>query len=111
VHEDDLAALIEALDLGPTHVAGSSYGASIALGLASRRPELVHSLVAHEPPALGNGVAGGNTELRPMMRAVEAQLEAVARQLRAGDTSGGAAQFIEEVTLGPGTARRTCSTC
>jgi pimeloyl-ACP methyl ester carboxylesterase len=102
MHEDDLAALIEAFDLGPTHVAGSSYGASIALGLASRRPELVRSLIAHEPPLLGNGVVGGSAELQPMMQDIQAQLQAVAHQLRAGDTRRGAARFVEEVTFGPG---------
>ena len=102
VHEDDLAALIEAFAFGPAQVAGSSYGASIVLGLAARRPELVGSLIAHEPPLLGDGVVGGNTELGPMLRAIQAQLQAVAHQLRAGDPRGGAARFVEEVTLGPG---------
>ena len=35
--EDDLAALIEALGLGPAHVAGTSFGSAIALGLAARK--------------------------------------------------------------------------
>jgi pimeloyl-ACP methyl ester carboxylesterase len=39
--EDDLAALIGALDRGPAHVVGNSFGASAALGLASRRPALL----------------------------------------------------------------------
>ncbi len=47
---DDLAALIEALDLGPAHVAGASLGGSIALRLAAARPELVRSVAVHEPP-------------------------------------------------------------
>jgi pimeloyl-ACP methyl ester carboxylesterase len=50
---------------------------------------------------LGNGVVGGNAELQ-LMRVIQAQLQAVAHQLRAGDTSGGAARFVEEVTFGPG---------
>jgi pimeloyl-ACP methyl ester carboxylesterase len=100
VHEDDLAALIQALDLGPAHLAGSSYGASIALGLAARRPELVRSVVAHEPPLLG--VAGGMAEVQPTLQAVQAQLEAVARQIFAGDPWGAAARFVEEVAFGPG---------
>jgi len=67
VHEDDLAGLIEAFDLSPMHLAGSSYGASIALGLAARRPELAGSLIAHEPPLLGHGVVDGNAEPQPML--------------------------------------------
>jgi pimeloyl-ACP methyl ester carboxylesterase len=50
--EDDLADLIGALDLAPANVVGSSFGASIALGLAARRPELFRTLCAHEPPLL-----------------------------------------------------------
>ena len=47
---DDLAALIGALDAGPVHVAGVSYGASTSLFLALRHPELVRSLSLVEPP-------------------------------------------------------------
>jgi pimeloyl-ACP methyl ester carboxylesterase len=42
---DDVAAVIEHLDAGPVHVVGQSRGASIALSLTDRRPELVKSLV------------------------------------------------------------------
>jgi non-heme chloroperoxidase len=49
---DDLAALIEALDLGPAHLVGTSYGAFAALMLALRRPDLVRSVTAAEPPIL-----------------------------------------------------------
>ena len=47
---DDLAALLETLDLAPAHVVTSSYGGNIALRLATRRPELFRSLSCHEPP-------------------------------------------------------------
>jgi pimeloyl-ACP methyl ester carboxylesterase len=50
--EDDLAALLGALGCAPAHVAGSSFGASIALGLAARRPELARSAIPHEPPLM-----------------------------------------------------------
>ncbi|HXT15337.1 MAG TPA: alpha/beta hydrolase [Gemmatimonadaceae bacterium] len=50
-HRDDLAALIEELELGPAHLVGASYGAVVALLLAATRPELVRSLVLGEPPA------------------------------------------------------------
>ena len=98
--EDDLAALIEAFDLAPAHLVGNSYGASISLGLASRHPELVGTVIAHEPPLLGP--PSGNARLRPMMAQMQGKLEAVACQLRAGDIEAGVARFIEEVALGPG---------
>jgi pimeloyl-ACP methyl ester carboxylesterase len=47
----DLAALIEALDVAPAHVIGSSFGGVIAFQLAASSPELLRSLVSHEPPA------------------------------------------------------------
>lgn len=50
--EADLAALIETLDLGAVNLVGNSYGGSISLGLAARRPDLVRCVAAHEPPLL-----------------------------------------------------------
>ena len=47
---DDLAQLLTHLDLGPAAAFGSSGGAVTLLALAQARPELVHTLVAHEPP-------------------------------------------------------------
>jgi pimeloyl-ACP methyl ester carboxylesterase len=49
----DLAALLEATGLYPTHVVASGYAGGVALRLAIDRPELVRSVVAHEPPLLG----------------------------------------------------------
>jgi len=47
---DDLAALIEELDVDPAHVVGVSYGASTSLFLALRHPGLARSLSLIEPP-------------------------------------------------------------
>ncbi len=52
VHGDDAARLIEALGGEAAYVLGSSGGAQIGLNLAARHPELVRTLVAHEPPCL-----------------------------------------------------------
>jgi pimeloyl-ACP methyl ester carboxylesterase len=52
VDADDLAALIEKLDLGKVHVVGHSYGALTALLLAVKHPELVRTLVLAEAPAV-----------------------------------------------------------
>ena len=40
-----LAAVIEAVGLGPAHVAGLSWGGTVALELYRHRPELVHTLL------------------------------------------------------------------
>ncbi|GAA4223505.1 pimeloyl-ACP methyl ester carboxylesterase [Streptosporangium album] len=47
---DDLARLLTRLDAGPAAVLGSSGGAVSVLALAQARPELVHTVIAHEPP-------------------------------------------------------------
>ncbi|GAA1407097.1 alpha/beta fold hydrolase [Catellatospora coxensis] len=47
---DDLARLITHLDAGPAVVLGSSGGAVSALALTEARPDLVSTLIAHEPP-------------------------------------------------------------
>ncbi|MFJ3406213.1 alpha/beta fold hydrolase [Promicromonospora sp. NPDC090134] len=44
-YADELAALIESLGLGPAHVAGVSWGGTVALELYRRRPELVVTLI------------------------------------------------------------------
>ena len=50
---NDLAALLDSLDLFPVHLIAHSYGGAVALRLATDRPEMVRSIVLHEPPLLG----------------------------------------------------------
>jgi pimeloyl-ACP methyl ester carboxylesterase len=90
--EDDLAAIVEALAPGGAHLFGTSYGASIVLALAARRPDLVRSVVAHEPPLMS---------LTPDPE-VEALFASVQAQIAAGDAPGGTRRFFEDVVLGPG---------
>src|ERR1044072_6953339 len=40
-----LAAMIEAMDLGPAHVAGLSWGGTVALELFRERPDLIATLI------------------------------------------------------------------
>src|SRR5579859_7648939 len=44
---DDLAALVEHLDLAPAHIVGNSGGAAIVLRAAARHPEIFRTLVVH----------------------------------------------------------------
>ena len=94
--EDDLARLIERLDRGPVHLAGTSFGGSIALGVAARRPDLVRAVVAHEPPL------AGLVEASPEIQAAVETVDQVIARIDTGDAEGAAAQFVEEVALGPG---------
>ncbi len=50
VHAADVAAVIEAVGGGPVDLFASSGGAVNALALVAAHPELVRTLVAHEPP-------------------------------------------------------------
>lgn len=47
---DDLATLLRHVDVGPAALFGSSGGAVSALALTQRHPELVATVIAHEPP-------------------------------------------------------------
>jgi pimeloyl-ACP methyl ester carboxylesterase len=96
----DAAALIEALDLAPGHLVGSSYGGSISLGVAARYPDLVRSVVAHEPPLLG--VASPGTALAEQVRPIVASIATVAADVRHGQVEAAATRFVEEIALGPG---------
>ena len=100
VHEDDLIALVEELDVGPVHLVGNSFGGTLALAVAARRPDLVRSVTAHEPPLVdvGTGDAAAAALLAPVL-AASADIE---RTLRSGDARTAARRFVEEVALGPG---------
>jgi pimeloyl-ACP methyl ester carboxylesterase len=47
-HARDAAAILDALEATPTVLVGTSAGATIALDLAVRRPDLVRAVVVHE---------------------------------------------------------------
>lgn len=49
-HTADAAALLDSLHTAPAVVAGTSLGATIAIDLALRRPDLVHAVIAYESP-------------------------------------------------------------
>lgn len=102
IREDvaDLAALIEQLGLAPAWVAGNSFGASISIRLACERPELMHGLIAHEPPLFS--LLGDDPATAPLLAEVKTGIGAVAERIAAGDHAGATEQFIETVALGPG---------
>lgn len=97
---DDLAALLEALDLAPAHVVTNSGGGNIALGLATRRPDVFRSLSCHEPALWG--LLKDDPDSQEMRQQGARSLEAVGRRIAQGDHEGAARQFVEEVAFGPG---------
>jgi pimeloyl-ACP methyl ester carboxylesterase len=96
--EDDLIALVEALDVGRVSLVGNSYGGSISLGVATRRPELVCTVAAHEPPLMD---LLHDVERAHVMNA----MRDIADVIRWGQVELGTRRFIEEVALGPGSWR------
>lgn len=102
IHEDvvDLEALLQHLGLVPAHIAGNSFGASIVLKLAVKRPDLFRSLIIHEPPLIG--LLAANVALQPVLQEVNQRVNTVVNLLVSGDTAGGTKQFVETIAFGPG---------
>jgi pimeloyl-ACP methyl ester carboxylesterase len=100
IHEDvdDVAGLIEALGLQPAHVAGASWGGSIALRLAAARPELVRSLSVHEPPLFDLL----DDREWPELAELRSVLASVAELLDSGDREGGASLYFDRIAAAPG---------
>lgn len=97
---DDLAALLEALELVPAHVVTNSGGGNIALRLATRRPDLFRSLSCHEPALWG--LLEEEPESQEILQQGACSLESVGRRIARGDHEGAARQSVEEVAVGPG---------
>ena len=97
---EDLAGIIQHVFGGPAHVIGGSFGAAIALRLAIAHPELIRSLVVHEPPLFR--LLDDDPTLQPALAAVGERIDAVVALLRAGDNQGGARKFFETIAYGPG---------
>jgi esterase len=96
----DAAALLEALKMASATVVGHSYGASIALLLAVRRPDLVQQLIVHEPPLYG--LLGGDQQWEAVRREAARTMADIARALERGDLECAARRFVEEIAFGPG---------
>jgi pimeloyl-ACP methyl ester carboxylesterase len=95
---DDLAALIEALDLVPAHVAGNSFGAVVALRAAVRVPRVFRGLIAHEPP-LFPLLAG--SELEAVLVEVQRRVGAIVTLLERPDNEAAARLFVDTMAFGP----------
>lgn len=97
IHDDvdDLAALIEELGLAPAHVAGASWGGSIALRLATARPDLPRSVAVHEPPFFD--LLDGETAQWHGLAELRARLVTIVTLLGSGDLEAGARLYFDHV--------------
>jgi pimeloyl-ACP methyl ester carboxylesterase len=87
---DDLARLLTHLDVGPAAVLGSSGGAVTVLALAQSRPELVHTVIAHEPPL--HCLVDDRADR-------DAALEEMVATYAAGDPAGAWALFLADANI------------
>jgi pimeloyl-ACP methyl ester carboxylesterase len=97
---EDAAALLERHGLAPASVVGHSYGASVALLLAVRRPDLVRRVVVHEPPLYA--LLAGDDEWDAVRRKAGETMAEVAAALIDGEVEVAARRFVEEVAFGAG---------
>ncbi|MFD0360785.1 alpha/beta fold hydrolase [Nocardia sp. GCM10030253] len=87
---DDLARLIAHVAAGPAVVFGSSGGAVTALALAQAHPDLVTTIVAHEPPLLA---------LLDDRAEQHAKTEDIIATYQAGDTLGAWRKFMAQANI------------
>lgn len=87
---DDLEALIRHVDAGPAVVLGSSGGAVSALALAQYHPEVVRTVIAHEPPL---------ERLLPDAHELFAMAEKQMADYLAGDVIGAWKQFFRGANI------------
>jgi pimeloyl-ACP methyl ester carboxylesterase len=99
----DIVALAEALELGPFHLVCSSRGGVVGLKVAASRPDLVRSIVCHEPPLESILPVGS-----PDGGEVEARLstDRVVELIEAGDHEVAARTFVDQLAFGPGNWER-----
>lgn len=95
-HAKDLAEFLKALNLGPAHLVGHSYGAFTVLSAALAHPELVRSLTLGEPPVMSllSGVPGGDTLLNNFI--LQAMVPA-SELFKANDSVAAVRKFIAGV--------------
>ena len=102
-YADGLAALLESLDLGPAHLAGISWGGTVALELYRRRPELVATLILIDTYAGWKGslpadeVRARVAGVREMLAAPSARFDPTVPGLFAGDPPAELAPLLAEI--------------
>jgi len=87
---DDLSRLLTHLNAGQAAILGSSGGAVSALALVQAHPELVHTVLAHEPPLV---------ELLDDRQHLHAGTEDIIATHLSGDVLGAWAKFLAQANI------------
>jgi pimeloyl-ACP methyl ester carboxylesterase len=100
LHANDLAGFVRALDAGPVHLIGQSYGAAVVAHCARHYPEVVSSLVVIEPAFIPwlQDMAGGMESFAPFAQV----MQNAARAMAEGEPKQAVRIFCDGV-LGEGT--------
>ena len=95
----DVVALAEVLQLGMFHLVCSSQGGVIGLKVAASRPDLVRSVVCHEPPLVS--ILSADSPQRAEL-ADRLSTDAVLAKIDEGEHEEAARLFVDNVAFGPG---------
>jgi pimeloyl-ACP methyl ester carboxylesterase len=87
-HADDIAAFIRGLNVGPVDLVGWSYSGPIVMLVTMQHPELVHSLIIHEPGSVAFVTDPAKLKLAGEDR--QAMLAPAISAAKAGDAAGAA---------------------
>jgi pimeloyl-ACP methyl ester carboxylesterase len=91
-HAADVAAFIRALNVGPVHLVGRSYGAITSLAVSIRHPKLVRGLFLNEP---GIASAVTNAEEQKLLREDRKCIGPAAAATKAGNHAEAVKLFFE----------------
>lgn len=102
VREDasDLAGLLTATELYPAHLVTHSYAGAVAVRLASERPELVRSIVMHEPPMFG--LLEDDPASAPEAHRLAAAISRLREVIGNGELERAAREIVEQFAVQPG---------
>ena len=95
-HAADLAALIPALNAGPVHLVGLSYGGLVAAMVAVKLPRLIRTLTLAEPALFG--LLADSPEGKLALEEWNKGTEPMVAAIKAGDNAGGVRHLSALVT-------------
>lgn len=104
-HADDLAAFIQALNLGPVNLLGHSRGGAVALLTASKNPTLIRRLILADPSPLTQ-MLEKSPEIQALSNSRKTNLQNMMDFFNKGDTDGGLELFVNHIA-GPNAWTRT----
>lgn len=96
----DAVALLDVLGFTKAHFIGHSYGANIAIELATTQPDRVESIAIYEPPIFG--LLKGQPQYKQMLTEVQEDMQKSKTLLEEGSIEQGTFNFIEKVAFGIG---------